>query len=230
MQDENSEILKNFSSRLRLLMDKKRIKGKHVAEACGVKSPTVTGWRNGEYLPDNRKQLKLAELLGVNVDYLVFGRTENKLGSTENDDRELSIVREETPAYLKSDDSIEKECRNHFETFIRRAKRHPGALGWTLVTLQDALPINKWIADDELTTKEKIIEEFRRNDPNPGILDEPLVKKHLDEAKIEKPEDMAHVFAAAAIEYGKESSKRWMESKQISDDLRQKREANSKQN
>ena len=192
-------------------MDEKRIKGKDVAKACGVKSPTITGWRNGEYLPDNAKRLKLSKLFGVSVDYLVFGNTEKKLGDSEFIQQG---VRDSTttdgPKHLDSGE-IEKECREHFEEFIKKARTQSGALGWTLVTLRAALPLDKWGKDERLSTKEKIIEEFRRTDPNPGILDEPIVKKHLDVAVIEKPEDLSHVFAAAAIEYGKESSRKWEE-------------------
>ena len=44
-----------------------------VAQDTGVTTATLTGWKKGRYTPKNDKLKKIADYLGVTVEYLLYG-------------------------------------------------------------------------------------------------------------------------------------------------------------
>lgn len=46
-------------------MSERRFKGVDLADRLGVRPATISGWRNGEYLPETSKRIELAEIFKV---------------------------------------------------------------------------------------------------------------------------------------------------------------------
>ena len=78
------------------LMKAKGIKQKDIAELTGHSSGTVSDWIRVRIVPKADDALKIADLLGVSVRYLVTGKTDRELSQRENDLLRLcSILKEE---------------------------------------------------------------------------------------------------------------------------------------
>jgi transcriptional regulator with XRE-family HTH domain len=76
------------------LRDKKGYKDSDVARITGITKSTFSDWKSGRSCPKNDKLQKIAEMLGVTVDYLMTGKEiekerENTLSSKE----ELDIAK-----------------------------------------------------------------------------------------------------------------------------------------
>ena len=73
-------------TRLRECRENARLSQKYVAISLGVSAPSVANWERGKTNPTHENIVKLADLYGVSVDYLL-GRTdkENKTVMNEND-------------------------------------------------------------------------------------------------------------------------------------------------
>lgn len=56
------------------IMDKKKMRQADVARSLGVSKTTVFNWINRDTLPQVDKALKLADILGTSVHYLVTGQ------------------------------------------------------------------------------------------------------------------------------------------------------------
>ena len=67
---KNTEI---FSVKLRALMSLKRCRGIDLAKKLKVRPATISGWRNGDFLPEPEKWAPLSEALGVTVPELFKG-------------------------------------------------------------------------------------------------------------------------------------------------------------
>lgn len=77
-------------TRLRECRENARLSQKFVAIFFGVAAPSVANWERGKTNPTHENIVKLADLYGVSVDYLL-GRTdkENKTVMNENEIWEL---------------------------------------------------------------------------------------------------------------------------------------------
>ena len=60
-----------FADKLNVLMRKKRLKGLDIAAACGVTASCVSWWRQGRSYPRSIELYRLAQLLGVTMEYLI---------------------------------------------------------------------------------------------------------------------------------------------------------------
>lgn len=60
-----------FREKLNILMMKKRLKGRQVAEYVGVSAACVSRWRQGQTYPRCIELYKLARVLGVTMEYLI---------------------------------------------------------------------------------------------------------------------------------------------------------------
>lgn len=63
-------------NKIRELRKKQDIKQTDLCKLLGISQGTLSGWENGKYEPDNKSLIRLSEILGVTVDYLL-GRGEN---------------------------------------------------------------------------------------------------------------------------------------------------------
>ena len=63
--------------RLRECREKAGLSQKYVALTLGVAAPSVSNWETGKTCPSRENTVKMADLYGVSVDYLL-GRTDNQ--------------------------------------------------------------------------------------------------------------------------------------------------------
>lgn len=56
------------------LLDEKGLKNADVSRATGISNMTLSDWKNGKSTPKQDKLMKIAEFLGVTMDYLVTGK------------------------------------------------------------------------------------------------------------------------------------------------------------
>lgn len=62
------------------LLEEKGLKAADVTRATGIKSPVFSEWKKGKSKPNTEKMIKIANYLGVTVEYLTTGK--NSLSST----------------------------------------------------------------------------------------------------------------------------------------------------
>ena len=68
---------KSFGYRLASLRSEKGLTGKQLGELVGANKSIVAQWESGRNYPNNEKLIKLADIFGVTIDYLM-GRTDSK--------------------------------------------------------------------------------------------------------------------------------------------------------
>ena len=61
------------------LLEEKGLKAADVTRATGIKSPVFSEWKKGKSKPNTEKMVKIANFLGVSVEYLTTGN-EAKIG------------------------------------------------------------------------------------------------------------------------------------------------------
>lgn len=57
-----------------MLLKKKGLKAADVTRATGIKSPVFSEWKKGKSKPNAEKLVKIANFLGVSVEYLMTGK------------------------------------------------------------------------------------------------------------------------------------------------------------
>lgn len=60
--------------RYRELRDSRGLKDADIAKETGITKSTFSDWKNGRYIPKQPKLQKIADLLGVSLDYLATGK------------------------------------------------------------------------------------------------------------------------------------------------------------
>lgn len=56
------------------LLEEKGLKAADVTRATGIKSPVFSEWKKGKSKPNTEKMIKIANFLGVSVEYLTTGK------------------------------------------------------------------------------------------------------------------------------------------------------------
>lgn len=56
------------------LLDEKGLKNADVARATGISNMTLSDWKNGKSTPKQDKLMRIAEFLGVSLEYLMTGK------------------------------------------------------------------------------------------------------------------------------------------------------------
>lgn len=56
------------------LLKEKELKAADVTRATGIKSPVFSEWKKGKSKPNTEKMIKIANFLGVSVEYLTTGK------------------------------------------------------------------------------------------------------------------------------------------------------------
>lgn len=72
-----------FSERLKDLRKQAELTQVDVAEKLGISQPAYASWERGVKKPTQENLVKIAQILGVSVDYLV-GNSEEKLDELDN--------------------------------------------------------------------------------------------------------------------------------------------------
>ena len=60
------------------LLKEKGLKAADVTRATGIKSPVFSEWKKGKSKPNAEKLIKIANFLGVSVEYLMTGNDRNE--------------------------------------------------------------------------------------------------------------------------------------------------------
>lgn len=68
----------NFANRFKTLRKEKGYTQQQIADLCFLDKSTVCRWEKGDNYPNQQTQAKLADLLGVSIDYLM-GRTDMRM-------------------------------------------------------------------------------------------------------------------------------------------------------
>lgn len=76
------------------LLEKKGLKAADVTRATGIKSPVFSEWKKGKSKPNTDKMIKIANFLGVSVEYLTTGE-EKEGGETYYLNDETAAVAQE---------------------------------------------------------------------------------------------------------------------------------------
>lgn len=118
------------------LLDEKGLKNADIARATDISNMTLSDWKNGKSTPKQDKLMKIADFLGVSMEYLMTGNdTHNTDTLSLKDDRDIkkdldSIMQKLTnkeygPAAYDgedlSDESIEL-FRDELEIALKRLK------------------------------------------------------------------------------------------------------------
>lgn len=68
---------KAFGYRLASLRAERGLTGKQLGEMIGADKTIIAQWESGKCYPNNERLIKLADIFGVTIDYLM-GRTDSK--------------------------------------------------------------------------------------------------------------------------------------------------------
>jgi len=115
-----------FGERLRKLMAYKGMRLKDVSKQTGKAVSTVSTWVNGQIPSDAIVQEHLAELLGVDRRYLIYGEGESLIFSNENIEHRKGSLLEEIDVF--------------YNNILTRAKNHKGGLEHFLIELKRHFP------------------------------------------------------------------------------------------
>lgn len=91
------------------LLAEKNLKAADVCRATGIKSPVFSEWKKGKSKPNTEKMLKIANFLGVSVEYLMTGKESidtNKPALTPKDERDIGKILEQTREQLLSQEGL----------------------------------------------------------------------------------------------------------------------------
>ena len=91
------------------LLQEKGLKAADVTRATGIKSPVFSEWKKGKSRPNTEKLIKIADFLGVSVEYLITGKEkaeEKETTLTAKDQRDIAIKIDKILGEIDSDDSL----------------------------------------------------------------------------------------------------------------------------
>lgn len=120
------------------IRNKNNLKDSDVAKGSGVTKSTFSDWKAGRYVPKQEKLQKIADFLGVSLDYLTSGSEPSKQTDVEltiKDERDISkdlenimsklSNKEEGPALFDGQELSEESTdlfREELEIALRRLK------------------------------------------------------------------------------------------------------------
>jgi transcriptional regulator with XRE-family HTH domain len=132
-QVENVRKEEIFPTRLKACRTRKGWTQQILAEKTGFSLSSIGNWevRNPDLvtIPSPQKLGKLAEILGVTIEYL--------LG-------EDTAFKEQSPAYRSAASPVREEIYQHFHNYMDTCGEDPIRLGWTLVEIKSKFPLDKW--------------------------------------------------------------------------------------
>lgn len=73
-----------------MLRDLKGFSDSQVAQYCGFSKSTLSDWKSGKGIPKTDKIIKIAECLGVSLDYLALGKESEFTASQAEFDLKIS--------------------------------------------------------------------------------------------------------------------------------------------
>ena len=87
------------------LLEEKGLKAADVTRATGIKSPVFSEWKKGKSRPNTEKMIKIANFLGVSIEYLLTGNESksNTNNLTNRHTKQIEAILSDTEALLKQD-------------------------------------------------------------------------------------------------------------------------------
>ena len=87
------------------LLEEKGLKAADVTRATGIKSPVFSEWKKGKSRLNTEKMIKIANFLGVSIEYLLTGNESksNTNNLTNRDTKQIEAILSDTEALLKQD-------------------------------------------------------------------------------------------------------------------------------
>lgn len=76
------------------LLEEKGLKAADVTRATGIKSPVFSEWKKGKSRPNGDKMLKIANFLGVSVEYLMTGKEPERNGKYYFNEETAKVAQE----------------------------------------------------------------------------------------------------------------------------------------
>ena len=119
--DEESYKQDSFPERLKLLRMQKGLSQKKLAEIANINRVQYNRYERGETMPSTETISKIADVLGVSVDYLLEGKTQDA-AIANLEDKDLLKMFEELEKLPTKDKEIAKEMLDSF-LFKRRVKQ-----------------------------------------------------------------------------------------------------------
>ena len=91
------------------LLQEKGLKAADVTRATGIKSPVFSEWKKGKSRPNTEKLIKIAEFLGVSVEYLITGKEKEEKKEatlTAKDQRDIQKILDQTREQLLNQEGL----------------------------------------------------------------------------------------------------------------------------
>ena len=93
------------------LLSKYGVTAYRVAKETGITTATLTNWKQGKYTPKQDKLQKIADYLGVSLDYLMTGNTTEPVKEkapelTARDERDIEKILNNTREQLLSQEGL----------------------------------------------------------------------------------------------------------------------------
>lgn len=80
----------NIGQRMRELRKEKNITQPELAKMLGVSNGAIGNWETGNRQPDDAAKIRMADIFGVSVDYLL-GRTDDKKNTANYEDLKFAL-------------------------------------------------------------------------------------------------------------------------------------------
>ena len=100
------------------LLDKKGLKNSDVSRATGISNMTLSDWKRGKTKPKTENIRKLADFLGVSVDYLTTGKEPEYSIEMATIDVELSNMNDRLKEYALKLANLPKDKQEHIMELI----------------------------------------------------------------------------------------------------------------
>jgi transcriptional regulator with XRE-family HTH domain len=100
------------------LLDKKGLKNSDVSRATGISNMTLSDWKRGKTKPKTENIRKLADFLGVSVDYLTTGKEPEYSIEMAKIDVELSRMNDRLKEYALKLANLPKDKQEHVMQLI----------------------------------------------------------------------------------------------------------------
>ena len=104
------------------LLDKKGLKNSDVSRATGISNMTLSDWKRGKTKPKTENIRKIADFLGVSVDYIMTGKETEYSIEMAKIDVELSNMSDELKEYALKLSKLPKDKQNHIMELIDMLK------------------------------------------------------------------------------------------------------------
>lgn len=105
------------------LLTKKGLKPADVTRATGVSSTVFSEWKKGKSKPGTEKLIKIANFLGVSVEYLTSGinePTSNEFEAKDDNERKLLMLcRKVSDASDEEKDALVKQFESTIDMYLK---------------------------------------------------------------------------------------------------------------